>query len=141
QLAAVGGDRGSRSAPVDDDGRVGAIAVVGAGERAVPGDLLLDDAFDDEVSGEPDTRVAQRLREPDERRNAGLVVPAAASIETVAVDLGRPRVTLPQLRRAGRDRVDMRVEDERAPATRPAQHADDVRASRVVAARRSPAGK
>ena len=108
----------ARSTPLarglGDQRRVGPVAALQAGERAVAGEFLLDHRLDEDVGGRLEAGPLQRFQGEQAADPARLHVAGAAAVHPAVLDdriEGRGR---PHLVRAFRHDVDMAVDDQRA---------------------------
>src|SRR5581483_6120585 len=145
RAASLDGDRREEAAPAgrrdverrrlrDDD----AVRLENArkGDAARAGRFLVGSGRDDEIASELDTRLCERLRGGDHRRDAALHVARAAPVHEAVVDHGRPRVVRPLLERLGADDVDVPVEGQRPAAAAPAEAREELRPAAEGEARR-----
>ncbi len=117
----------------DDDGGVGAVAVLdGLGGAGTAG-LFVDDAFEEDVAFEADTGALDRLDGGDHGGDTALHIDGAATPDLAVGDLGAEGWTGPGGGIATGDDVDVAVEDEGAAALAAGafEGADDVGAAGI----------
>jgi hypothetical protein len=113
--------------------RIGGVASGNAGERAVAGGFLVDHRLDMDAPERIEPGLADRLDPEQPGQQPGLHVAAAAAIELAVGDAWLEGRRGPVLGIAGRDDIDMPVQDQRpAAAAAGVQGADHVEGLVVV---------
>ncbi len=98
----------------DDAGVTGVAAFEGA-ERAEPAVLLADDEVRGHLASQLHVRRANRGEGGQDRHHSGLHVARASAVHHVPGDSRAERVVLPLREVAGRDHVDVSLQDQRRP--------------------------
>ena len=108
------GDHQPSARRLGEHGRLAAVPAQHGGERAEPAVLLADDRVHRERALQHDTGCHEGTRDRQIRRRPGLHVAGAASVHDAVADRPAPRVAVdPLVEVAGRDHVDVTLQDER----------------------------